>query len=709
MSFDRHRLVTSAEHSGCRRERRLAALSLAASSLAPPALAALSVAALSLGALTLASVAACGPDREHVPRPERQAELLLPEAAWIVEGTVPLDAWEDTMPHGAWEGRTPRAGTAGALEEGRLGTPNKTARTTLAYIFGLMGAGNIGSACANSSECQSGHCTDGVCCTSACTGVCRACNLAGTVGICTYLASGFDPEGECNICQVCNGTGFCADAAAGTDPKDECTQDPASTCGQDGECDGAGACRLWTAGTLCRAAYCFGSTLFHADLCYGSGVCFDGGQTDCTPYGCSDTTCRTSCTLGSHCAAGYYCSIGYCLPYTQPVEPCYFPTECGSGYCVDGYCCNSECAGACRACGLVGYGGTCTYYFLGLDPENECDPCRVCSGFGDCMNAAAGSDPKNDCGPCSVCDGAGACDIHYPEGFDPKGECGPCKVCNGFGACSDAVAGTDPKDDCPQEDELTCGREGSCDGAGVCRLWPSGTLCGAESCTGAVHHRADQCDGLGICLDGGATECSPYQCRGSLCGATCSADADCVAGYQCSGNTCTARRAIGEPCSEAAGCQSGHCVDGVCCESACGGGREDDCEACSVAAGGSADGACLPLSDGASCDDGDACTVEDRCLGGLCKGGTPLRCDPPGDCLWASCDPASGNCDATALPDGTSCPQGLCEAGACVPPDEGSGSEPKAGCGCGQWAGSPATLVWLVLLLFATRMRRRDS
>ena len=48
----------------------------------------------------------------------------------------------------------------------------------------------------------------------------------------------------------------------------------------------------------------------------------------------------------------------------------------------------------------------------------------------------------------------------------------------------------------------------------------------------------------------------------------------------------------GEACTRDASCQSGHCVDGVCCESVCGGGVGTDCQACSVAAGGVADGVC---------------------------------------------------------------------------------------------------------------------
>jgi hypothetical protein len=51
----------------------------------------------------------------------------------------------------------------------------------------------------------------------------------------------------------------------------------------------------------------------------------------------------------------------------------------------------------------------------------------------------------------------------------------------------------------------------------------------------------------------------------------------------------------GEACSDGVPCESGFCVDGVCCESACGGGVGNDCQACGVAAGGSANGTCAPV------------------------------------------------------------------------------------------------------------------
>jgi uncharacterized protein (TIGR03382 family) len=65
----------------------------------------------------------------------------------------------------------------------------------------------------------------------------------------------------------------------------------------------------------------------------------------------------------------------------------------------------------------------------------------------------------------------------------------------------------------------------------------------------------------------------------------------------------------GASCSDDAGCVSGHCVDGVCCNEACKGGEQPDCLACSIVAGAVADGTCTPIADGTDC------------LGGQCQAG----------------------------------------------------------------------------------------
>jgi len=66
-----------------------------------------------------------------------------------------------------------------------------------------------GSACPSSLECDSGACVDGVCCNGICNATCKACNLAGTVGTCTNIPSGQDPDNECAGAKFCNGNANC--------------------------------------------------------------------------------------------------------------------------------------------------------------------------------------------------------------------------------------------------------------------------------------------------------------------------------------------------------------------------------------------------------------------------------------------------------------------------------------------------------------------
>jgi hypothetical protein len=84
--------------------------------------------------------------------------------------------------------------------------------------------------------------------------------------------------------------------------------------------------------------------------------------------------------------------------------------------------------------------------------------------------------------------------------------------------------------------------------------------------------------------------------------------------------------AAGATCAQGVDCLSNHCVDGLCCDTACGGGATDDCEACAVLAGAATDGTCSPVSAGRIC----------RASSGTCNP-DPERCDgtarvcPPDD------------------------------------------------------------------------------
>ncbi|MFQ5479555.1 MAG: hypothetical protein ACE5E4_13180, partial [Candidatus Binatia bacterium] len=77
------------------------------------------------------------------------------------------------------------------------------------------------------------------------------------------------------------------------------------------------------------------------------------------------------------------------------------------------------------------------------------------------------------------------------------------------------------------------------------------------------------------------------------------------------------------------------------------------------------------LTDGAPCDDGNACTVLESCIAGVCVGGAALDCDDDNVCTTDACDRILG-CHHTDLAascdDGDVCTPGdSCDSGRCVP------------------------------------------
>lgn len=141
----------------------------------------------------------------------------------------------------------------------------------------------------------------------------------------------------------------------------------------------------------------------------------------------------------------------------------------------------------------------------------------------------------------------------------------------------------------------------------------------------------------------------------------------------------------GQACTADVDCGSGHCVDGVCCDTACGGGAPD-CEACSAALNGMRDGVCSPAISGTECrpsagrcDPAETCNGSSRAcpvdaLAGVsevCRPSMHPVCDPE-----ERCDGASVDCpmDGWASVD-TAC--GTVPSGACDLPDHCQGDGPR--------------------------------
>jgi len=157
--------------------------------------------------------------------------------------------------------------------------------------------------------------------------------------------------------------------------------------------------------------------------------------------------------------------------------------------------------------------------------------------------------------------------------------------------------------------------------------------------------------------------------------------------------------ADGDQCSSAAECASGYCVDGVCCDVACGGGSADDCQACSVAAGASTSGKCSILVSGTTCrPSAGSCDFDEKCNGNsaLCPPDVMLPAGlvcraAAGECdIAESCSGGNAACPVDAfVADGTACVTGTCTAGACLPP--GTGGTAGAGGAAGASSGGTST------------------
>ncbi len=131
-------------------------------------------------------------------------------------------------------------------------------------------------------------------------------------------------------------------------------------------------------------------------------------------------------------------------------ETCEADSDCTSGNCVDGYCCDTACDGICEACDISGSEGTCTNIAEDTDPDNECDL--------SCANGCA--DQTGDC------NGSGACKKTYcAEGQAcSSGSCGTGNYCNSGNQayCSCEGAG------CYNDGGFDYVCQGQCDASGNC-------------------------------------------------------------------------------------------------------------------------------------------------------------------------------------------------------------------------------------------------
>ncbi|MGZ3451015.1 MAG: Kelch repeat-containing protein [Polyangiales bacterium] len=318
-----------------------------------------------------------------------------------------------------------------------------------------VGPKALGQPCGTGAECSSTFCADGVCCSSSCTADCGSCAVAGLEGTCS--------------------------------PKPA-----AATCGTSG-CSGSKTITI---------GHCSGTTT----------ACVPGASTPCPgSLICADsTTCKTSCTVDGDCTTGACdTSSGTCtlpdggapdtgvadtgtpdttvadsgapdtfvpdtfVPESGPVidaiaeEPaphisdhptvdgftrCTKATDCSTGFCVDGVCCDTACNEGCHSCALLSSPGKCALEPIGVDLRSDCGPANTClgtcDGKGQCIGAGSGTMcGRNRCTSASTgvgpayCPAPGAkCPLDDGVVFD----CAPYLCEPAFGACrTQCVASSD--------------------------------------------------------------------------------------------------------------------------------------------------------------------------------------------------------------------------------------------------------------------------
>ncbi len=433
-----------------------------------------------------------------------------------------------------------------------------------------------------------------------------------------------------------------------------CTE--ADTCDALGHCGGnpnaklcpAEDCAVYTCSTITG---CVPKVLGSEQVCRKAlGVCdvdevCDGQSHNCPPdslkpasfqcqaLSCADSTLKPKITCDGAtptCPAKSDVSCGNfaCGSTTECRTTCVTSADCGTKF----YCLNNDCVPR-------------------IDPGQKCKTDAECSV----------SNPHCVDGVC--CDTTCA------------GQCEACNVNGSVGTC----VGVKGK---PITPRVTCAADGTnCDGfcdpsnRTACQFPNTQTSCRDAACDTKSNAAVAEsfCTGKGSCALTDTVDCEPYACSGVACAGDCTADAQCAADAYCQAGKCTPKAKPADKCTTDKQCGTGHCADGVCCDTACTG----QCEACSGVPGAKA-GTCSPVT-GDPVGKKTACAAADAACAGSCDGKNRLSCIYPAQgivCRPGVCE--AGEATVNAYCDG----HGACPAAVTVTCDKGCEGTVCAGDEC---------------------------
>jgi len=391
-------------------------------------------------------------------------------------------------------------------------------------------------------------------------------------------------------------------------------------------------------------------------------------QVNYTPPSCSqDSDCadNNACTVNERCVAGFCqvdqlnCDDGN--PCTDDICDPQQGCEHVSGICSDGFSCTQDiCDPNTGACSYVFdntvclHGGCQTGTCVADQSNNSIDPVTGCQVQSVAPDGTACNADNNACTQ-DTCAG-GNCQVGSPVTCPPGDQChnqGTCDPNTGQCSTPNKPNGTPCNDGnaCTTSDQCT---GGSCGGTPV-------TCTPLDQC-----HQAGTCDpNTGLCSnptqpngtpcnDGNACTTGD-QCTGGSCGGafiTCTPLDQCHQAGTCDPNTglCSnPTQPNGTPCNDGNACTTGdHCTGGACGGTAVTCTPLDQCHQAGTCD--SNTGQCSnPLQpDNTPCNDGNVCTINDKCTNGTCSGSL-MTC---GDGIVEAscgeqCDPPGGDCDAT--------------------------------------------------------------
>lgn len=456
---------------------------------------------------------------------------------------------------------------------------------------GSCGKKNLGAKCDTAAQCESGFCADGVCCNTSCDGSCVSCNQLSKMGECTPVAKD----------QL--------------DPHKVCKDNGASACGTSGACDGNGGCAKYGPTTVCRPGRCEGANQIRPSNCDGKGSCVAANQVACLPYACSGIACNNSCTTDAQCSGGNVCKNNVCGPRGKG-QDCTANSQCGSGFCVDGVCCESACTGQCKFCATPQAPGSCV---------------NVAASTPDPRAAAGVTDPSRVCVA------------------QDRTSCGRNGMCNGNGGCQ------------LWDTQTVCENQSCSTGTNTASF-------------------AKKCDGFGMCKTTGSQTCAPYKCNGTACSNACGSDSECVAPNTCIAGKCGPKPpgALCNNDTECGSkfCRQGVCCQTDCKGSCFSCSLSASRGLCTAVPAGSKDPANVCKDDGvASCDRDGTCDGTGKCrlygAGQVCAGATCVSgtatatstCDGVGNCNKGSTR-SCGNFKCNA--EGTACYESCVDNNQCI-------------------------------------------